>query len=84
MTGEQANAVAKQFGYYAREEASGFFLAPVRRDSWGATSLGDDEMLVKPDGEIVPYATSAQGFLAAKALAEAGRVLRSSERSEAG
>lgn len=69
MTIGQANETARRFGFYARREPLGFFLAPVLVDAWGKHYVGGDQMLVKHDGEIVVYDHSAQAFLAAKAVA---------------
>lgn len=59
---------ASKFGFTVRDVPLGFFLAPVTVNRFGHRHVGDDQMLVKHSGEIVPYADSAQAFLAARAV----------------
>jgi hypothetical protein len=60
MQSATATEFTKRFGFKARSEPLGFFLAPL--------AGGDDAMLVRHDGKIVVYEHDAQAFLAAKAL----------------
>jgi hypothetical protein len=66
----KANEIATRFGMQAREVPLGIFLAHVTQDRFGHRHVGDDVVLVKLGGEIVPYADDAQALVAATALAQ--------------
>jgi hypothetical protein len=68
ITEKTADSIVGQFGFKARKVRPGFFIAPVTRNRFGHSHVGDDAMYIGSNGQITIYNEDAQAFLAAKAL----------------
>lgn len=71
FTEEAADRIVAPYGFEARKEAGGFFIAQLRRDRFGINRAGGDAMYISNQGQITVYEHDAQAFLAASVLSTA-------------